>query len=363
MNVTELMTPRERTQAVFQRRMPDRLPKEVKLTPPLLEELKRRTGSEDPYEYFGLDVREVYIAQPSSIPDFSVFYPDGVPPLWNPAGWEVGEWGVGSTPGNAFHFIHIEHPMLGLESVDDLKRYPFPDYSPPARWEHLKGEVAAYHERGLFVVGFMEWTVFEIAWHMRGMDNLFMDVMFNQPFARYLLDRIVETRCFQAERYAEAGVDLIKIGDDLGTQRGLLMSRSMYKEWFWPGHAAVVAAARKVRPDILVSYHTDGDCWDVIPDLIAAGIDILNPVQPECLDLAAVKREFGKHLMFWGGIGTQTTMPFASPAKVVETVHRTIDILGPTGYFPSPTHVLEPEVPWENIEALLRAVEEYSATG
>ena len=353
------MTPRERTQAVFQRKAPDRLPKEIKLTPPLLDAFKERTGAEDPAEYYDLDVREVYIAQPAVFPDFGEYYPDGVPPLWNPAGWEVGEWGVGSRPGDAFHFIHLEHPMLGLQTAQELERYPFPDYTQPERWGHLKGEVAAHHGRGYFVVGFMEWTIFEIAWHMRGMENLFEDLRFNEPFARGLLGRITQIRCFQAEKYAEAGVDLIKIGDDLGTQRGLLMSREMYLRWFHPCHAAVIAAARKVRPDIPISYHSDGNCWDVIPDLIEAGVTVLNPIQPECLDIAAVKREFGKDLMFWGGIGTQTTMPFATGQEVYDTVQKTIDVLGPTGYLPSPTHVLEPEVPWENIEAYLRAVDEY----
>lgn len=353
------MTPRERVQAVFERKAPDRLPKEIKLTPPLLDEFKRRTGVDDPYEFYRLDVREVTISQPTQMPDFSDYYPEGVPHLWNPAGWEVGEWGVGSTSGNAFHFIYIEHPMLKLESVEDLKRYPFPDYSRPERWRHLKKEVDAFHEMGLYVVGFMEWTVFEIAWHMRGMDNLFNDMLFNPPFARYLFNRITELRCIQATKYAEAGVDLIKIGDDVGTQRGLLMSRQMYKEWIWPAHTAVVAAARKAAPAIPISYHSDGNCWDVIADLIDAGVTVLNPVQPECLDLGAVKREFGKDLMFWGGIGTQTTMPFGTPSQVYETVQRSIDLLGPTGYYPSPTHVLEPEVPWENIDAYLKAVEDY----
>ena len=249
--------------------------------------------------------------------------------------------------------------MKNLDSVAELERYPFPDYAKPPRWQHLKAEVAEWHRKGLFVVGFMEWTIFEIAWHMRGMDNLFSDLVFNKPFARCLLDRITEIRCVQAVKYAEAGVDLIKIGDDLGTQRGLLMSREMYREWFWPSRAAVVEAARRVRADIPISYHSDGNCWDVISDLIAAGVTVLNPLQPECLDLAAVKREYGKDLMFWGGIGTQTTMPFSKPDEVYETVQRTIDLLGPSGYYPSPTHVLEPEVPWENVDAYLRAVDEW----
>jgi uroporphyrinogen decarboxylase len=353
------MTPRERTQAVFARRTPDRLPKEIKLTPPLLEEFKLRTGTEDVAGHYGLDVREVYLSPPTETPDFSAYYPDGVPPLWSPPGWEVGEWGVGSKPGNVLHFIHIEHPMLHIDSVEDLKRYPFPDYSKPERWQHLKAEVEGLHAKGLYVIGFMEWTIFEIAWHMRSMDLLFNDIMFNEPFARHLLDKITEIRCVQAEAYAEAGVDIIKIGDDLGTQRSLLMSREMYREWFMPCHAAVMAAARRVRPDMLFSYHSDGNCWDIIPDFIEAGIDVLNPVQPECLDIVQVKKEFGKDLMFWGGVGTQTTMPFATAAEVYESVRRTIDVLGPTGFFPSPTHVLEPEVPWENIEAYLRAVDEY----
>jgi uroporphyrinogen decarboxylase len=279
--------------------------------------------------------------------------------LWNPAGWEVGEWGVGSTSGNVLHFVHIEHPMLHIDSVEDLKKYPFPDYSKPERWQHLKSEVAAYHEQGFFVIGFMEWTIFEIAWHMRSMDLLFNDIMFNEPFAHYLLDKITEIRCGQAEKYAEAGVDIIKIGDDLGTQRSLLMSRDMYREWFMPCHAAVMAAARKVRPDIQFCYHSDGNCWDIIRDFIEAGISVLNPIQPECLDIKEVKREFGKDLMFWGGVGTQTTMPFSTAQEVYDSVRETIDVLGPTGFFPSPTHVLEPEVPWENIEAYLRAVDEY----
>jgi len=324
-----------------------------------MDEFQKRTGADDPAEHYHLDVRDVYFAPPTEVADFSPYYPDGVPKLWNPAGWEVGEWGVGVKPGSLLHFIHIEHPMLNLSAVSDLERYPFPDLTRPERHRHLEERVRSFHERGLFVIGFMEWTIFEIAWHMRGMDNLFMDIVNNPTFAEYLLERITQIRCFQAKRYAEAGVDLLKIGDDLGTQRGLLMSRDMYRKWFQPCHARVIDAARKVRPDIPVCYHSDGDCWEIIPDFVEAGVTVLNPIQPECLDLAAVKREFGKDLRFWGGIGTQTTMPFASASEVYETVQRAIDTLGPEGYFPCPTHVLEPEVPWENIQAYLKAVEEY----
>lgn len=353
------MTPRERVLAVLQRERPDKLPRELKLTPPLLEEFERRTGSNDPAEFFSLEMRDVFFAPPTETADFSAYYPEGLPRFWNPAGWEVGEWGVGVTDGSMHHFIHLEHPMKRLANVEELDRYPFPDLTRPARHAHLEAQVRELHERGLFAIGFMEWTVFEIAWHLRGMTELFTDIAFNPEFAEQLLDRITAIRSYEARRFAEAGVDMLKIGDDVGTQKAMLMSPKMYREWFKPRHAAVIRAAREARADLPVCYHSDGNCRDVIPDLIEAGVTVLNPVQPETLDLASVKKGFGDRLIFWGGIGTQTTMPFSSPDEVYRTVQQTIDVLGPTGYLPCPTHVLEPEVPWDNILAFLRAVDEY----
>jgi uroporphyrinogen decarboxylase len=356
------MTPRERVKAILSRKTPDRLPREFKLTPPLAEEFTKRTGASDPAEYYDFEMREVFFKPPSKMPDFSHYFPEGAPPLPNNKGWEVGEWGVGQKPGSTLHFIHIENPMKRLTSISELKKYPFPDMTLPERHKHLDVEVKSLHDKGYFVIGYMEWTIFEIAWHMRGMEEFFSDLSSNPKFAEYLLERICENRCFQSRRFAEAGVDMIRIGDDVGTQRGPLMSPHMYRKWIKPRHKRVIDAARKVLPSIDFQYHSCGDCSEVIPDLIDAGVTILNPVQPECMDQRKIKREYGKYLCFWGGIGTQTTMPFATPDEVYQTVHKTINTLGPTGYVPSPTHVLEPEVPFKNIEAYLRAVEEYGFT-
>jgi len=99
---------------------------------------------------------------------------------------------------------------------------------------------------------------------------------------------------------------------------------------------------------------------EVIPDLIEIGFDVLNPIQPECMDPAALKREYGDRLSFWGCIGTQTTMPFGSTDDVRAAVKWTIENVGyDGGLLIAPTHVLEPDVPWENIMALYEAVEKY----
>ncbi len=101
---------------------------------------------------------------------------------------------------------------------------------------------------------------------------------------------------------------------------------------------------------------------ELIADMIEIGVDIIDPVQPECMDPAAVKREYGERLSFWGTIGTQTTMPFGDTEEVRRVVRERIDTLGPEGLLLAPTHVLEPDVPWENIVAFVEAVEEYGAS-
>jgi uroporphyrinogen decarboxylase len=165
---------------------------------------------------------------------------------------------------------------------------------------------------------------------------------------------------YMAVQSAQAGVDAIGTGDDVGTQRGMLMSPDTWRRWLKPRWAKVIAAAKAVKPDLLVTYHSDGDISTIIPELAEIGIDVLNPVQPECLDVAEVKRLYGDRLAFFGGMGIQTTMPFGTPEDVRAEVHRLIRILGAGGGFLiAPTHVLEPEVPWENIRAFFDAVEEY----
>jgi uroporphyrinogen decarboxylase len=137
----------------------------------------------------------------------------------------------------------------------------------------------------------------------------------------------------------------------------MLMSVRMWRTWLKPRLARVIAAAKSVRPAVLVFYHSDGDVTAIVDDLIEIGVDILNPVQPECMDPVALRRRYGKRVGIWGTIGTQSTFPFGSPDDVRREVRTRIETVGTDGgLFLAPTHMIEPEVPFENIVAFVDAV-------
>lgn len=203
-------------------------------------------------------------------------------------------------------------------------------------------------------------TIFELAWHMRGFENLFIDMMTNSSYACYLLDKITEIRVQMAKRFAEANVDILMLGDDIGMQKSMMMSMALWRKWIKPRLKEVIDGAREIKSDLYIFYHSDGVINPAIPELIEIGVDILNPIQPECMDVYELHKEYGKDLTFWGTIGTQTTMPFGKPSEVRALVRERIERIGCMGgLILSPTHKLQSDVPWENIVAFFDEVNNY----
>jgi uroporphyrinogen decarboxylase len=184
--------------------------------------------------------------------------------------------------------------------VRDLETYPFPDPAGARDPEELRREVASLKAEGFTVIGQMSQTFLETAYLMRGIDRLFMDLVERPEYVDALFGKLAERRVAQARVFAQAGVDLLRIGDDIATQEGLMLSPRLYRERIKPHHAAVVAEARRWAPGIPVLYHSDGRLTDLLPDLIEIGVTAINPVQPECMDLLETKRQFGRHLALWG---------------------------------------------------------------
>lgn len=352
------MNSRERVLAALHHQQPDRTPFDFALgfSPYQLEQFKRRTGAEDPDDYFGTDLRGVKIGPTQYQADFARYVPE-LPPGAYPDEW--GRVHVPTASDNLYH-SHLEgyiYPMLGLSTAADAWEYPLPDIEAKYRYAALPAQIQEYHDRGLAVVAHMQVTIFEVAWYMRSMEQLLMDFLEESEFATVLLDRITEKRKVQAARYAELDPDVIMLGDDVGTQRGLLMSAKLWRKWLKPRLAAVIAAARAVRPNIQIAYHTDGNVTALVDDFIEIGIDILNPVQPECMDPFALKQKYGDRLSFWGTLGTQSTLPFGTPDDVRRDIQQRMEIVGKQGgLILAPTHMVEPEVPWENIVAYVETV-------
>jgi len=352
------MNSRERVLTAMRRRQPDRPPFDFSFgfSPAQIALFHARTGADDPYDYFGADTRMVWPGPTRLTTDYTGFL--GA----MPAGSTVDEWGIGHVPttsreGDHAHLEGFQYPMVALETPADAADYPLPDLDADYRYGSVRSEINDIQGRGLAAMAMLECTIFERAWYLRSMERLLLDFADASAFATTLLDRITEKRVVQAQRYAELGADVICYGDDVGTQRGMLMSVRMWRTWLKPRLARTIAAARDIRPDVLVFYHSDGDVTAIIPDLIEIGVDILNPVQPECMDPVALKRAFGDRLSFWGTIGTQSTFPFGSPEDVRREVRARIATVGVGGgLFLAPTHVIEPEVPFDNIVAFVEAV-------
>ena len=317
--------------------------------------MRQRTGATSAEDYFEWEMRQVEIAAPRTRTDFASYLLDDLP-----AGTEVDEWGVAWVPGSMYHFTRMVHPLANVNTLAELRAYPWPDVTADYRRAPVPQQIGDLHRAGYSSFAYVPCifgTIWESAWRLRGMERLFIDMLEQPAYARELLSVLTDLACDNAAFFARSGADIIRLADDVGTQRGLLMSPEMLREWLKPRLAAVIAAARRENPEVHVFYHSDGAVTELVPEFIEIGIDILNPVQPECMDPIALKRQYGDRLSFWGTIGTQTTMPFGTPDEVRATVREMIQTVGRGGgLVVSPTHILEPDVPWENIEALADAI-------
>lgn len=347
------MTPRENILAALRREKPEYVPFQFGLCPQLMEEFRGRTGSDNFEEYYDFDFRSFGLNPTKQQNDYSAYFGELKP------GTRIDEWGVGYEPGSIAHFTKYLHPMEDFETPEEVYAFPLPDVLAEYRWEGLKEKVEECHRAG-YAALFSAIQIFEPAWYLRGLDNLLCDMLTDEEMAAACLGKMASYKIEIARRAAECGFDMILYGDDIGTQRELMMSLELWRKWLKPDMQRAIAAAKAVNPDIIAIYHSDGVIYDVIEDLIEIGMDVLNPVQPECVDPVKLKEMYGDRISFMGTIGTQTTMPYGTPKEVETAVKEMIATVGKGGgLLIAPTHMLEPDVPYENLEAFIEAVHKY----
>lgn len=275
----------------------------------------------------------------------------------------VSEWGVTyrQAEGFAAPYTPVAHPLANA-TLDDLARHPWPDPLAPARFEGVAEEAAALRDGPYAVVGNLGWTeIFGVAWYLRGFENFMVDLVANKDFAHALMRRVTD---YQAARYARflelAGdaLDVILFADDMGGQDGLYLSPRTYREMIKPYHAELLGLI-KSRAKARVMFHSCGSVASLLDDFIEIGMDILNPVQVAAkgMDTAELKKRYGNRVAFWGAIDTQRVLPYGTPEDVRAEVRRRIADLAPGGgYVVAPVHVIQADVPPENVLALCSEV-------
>jgi uroporphyrinogen decarboxylase len=280
----------------------------------------------------------------------------------------IDSWGSGQTEITPGHWFPSVHPLPEARTVEELEAYQgWPDMSDPTRIAHVRECARRLAEENQYAILATPWLLFplERAYAMQGMEPFLLNMAMDADFVRAFLEKIA-TYCKELMGHflEELGdnVDMIKIGDDLGTQNSLVISPKMYREILKPIHADFISFIKN-RTKAKIFFHSCGDVAPLIEDFIEIGVDILNPVQASAgkmSDFPALKKRFGTNIVFCGGIDTHRVLPFGSVDEVREEVRRVIQTLGPGGgYMVGAVHTVMDDVPPENILAMVDAVEEF----
>ncbi|MCK5417375.1 MAG: hypothetical protein KAI93_02690 [Desulfobacterales bacterium] len=269
----------------------------------------------------------------------------------------TSEWGVVYQRQSGFN-NPIAYP---LKSREDLNNFVFPDPHADFRMNQVKEVMSKYHEDYAVIVDLSS-TLFEPAMaHLRGMENFLLDCYDDPAWVGSLLDGLADYYIQLGLRAVKEGVDIIRIGDDIGTQTAMLIPPDLWRDLVQPRLDRMIQAFKKINPDIIILYHSCGDFRPIIGDLIQLGVEFLSTMQPVgSMDLSEIKKEFGASVAFKGGLDTQQLLPHGTPAEVRAGVKDLINTLAVGGgYVFMPAHLLYQDVPIENIWAMLEAVKDY----
>ena len=402
------MTPRERVLAALNHQQPDQVPLDFSghrssgIAAIAYAKLRKHLGlpprpirvydpvqqlaivDEDVLERFGVDTIELGRGFSLSDDDWADWVlPDGTPcqmPVWVHPQRDGARWVIRSPqtgrvvaemPDGALYFEQTYYPFA---EQDDLEHIPeaFVESmwtsvrSPPGGTvgpDKLRAGAAQLRARtDRAIIGLFGGNLLEVGQFLYRNDNFFMLLAGEPDRAHAFLDRLVELHLANLERFLAAVgpyIDVILFGDDLGMQNGPQISPAMYREFFKPRHQRMWMRAKELAP-VKVMLHCCGGVYELLPDLIEAGLDTINPVQITCrgMDPARLKAEFGGQLTFWGGgCDTRTMLPNGTPREVAEHVQRQVEILAPGGGFVfQQVHNIMTNVPPENVVAMLDAV-------
>ncbi len=385
------MESRERVRLALDHREPDRVPFDIGSTAVTgiherpyrgmrrLLGLPESSAPVDPLYFFVVpedDVKDLMGIDAASVATGLALGFELVPERRGEFLWIRDEFGIGFAmlADGGTEYDPLGFPLGGDITLADVARHPWPDPLDAGRFVGFRQacERVAREEGRAVVCELYGGGMMEIATWMRGYEDFYLDLAAEPQIVEAIMDRVLEFKLAHWTHVLELAGDLIDVvveADDLGGEFGTLISPAAYRAHVKPRHRILFDLIhRKSRAKILM--HSCGSIRPLIPDLIDAGIDILNPVQVSAagMDSAELKHVFGRELAFWGGgVDTQQVLPWGTPQQVRDEVRRRLDDLMPGGGFVfAAVHEIQTDVPPENLVAMWETVREsgiYSASG
>jgi uroporphyrinogen decarboxylase len=335
------MTHKERVRRVLAHQPVDRIPTQVNVTSRMGTRVAAHLGVTPAAlsARLGNHLLRVDIQHPLRLSDDGAVAFD-----WWGSGWSTEEEGY-----------YLEHAPLSARC--DLDALPWPNPDDPRLLDSARAAIVADGGQH-FVVPNFGFSLFERAWSLRGLENFLADTALDPLYACELLDRITVIQEAVVRRFVALGVDGGYFGDDYGGQKGLLISPRSWRMLIKPRLARLFAPFRAAGLPVIL--HTDGQIRSILPDLVEIGLTTLNPVQPEVLEHRWLQTQYGDVLAFYGGISTQTVLPFGTPAEVKAAVCDCARALAPdkTGLLLAPSHRMMTDIPLANVDAMLEALAE-----
>jgi uroporphyrinogen decarboxylase len=243
----------------------------------------------------------------------------------------------------------VDWPIRRPEDLDD---YTWPDASDDSWYADIPAQLVAHGD--LFSIYHIGFSLYERAWTLSGMTELLMNMVERPEFVERLMDRIVEHNLVQVHRALKFDVDAVYFGDDYGMQRGLIMGIDHWRHFIKPRLARMFAPVRQAGRYVFL--HSCGCVAELFDELVEIGLSCFNPFQPEVMDVFDIKRRYHGRLAFHGGLSVQKTLPFGSPQDVRQAAAALVEMGRDGGYIFSPSHSVPPDVPPENLLAMMEVL-------
>jgi len=331
------MTGRELINEIIAHKSPGKIPHSIVLTTEAYEAYGDRLLAEYRNEQVMRDLADKTISKAQAVSlaiGNHLLYVS--PPWWN---WNISDGSFGR-----------ENPPAYL-----------PDTVGYGSYSEFFAQIKHMRERyDVYILATIWGSHWEKAYFSRGIENFLADLAGNAGWAQALLDMIIRKNIVMLENFLAAPeIDAVLLGSDWGTQRGLIMSPECFKKMIKPGEKQEYDLIKRYGKKVFV--HSCGNILGIMDDLAELGIDCLNPVQPECMDIAFLKSRYGAKMSFYGGISTQDTLPFGSPGEVRAQTKKTIEAMGAGGgYITAPSQEIQTDVSYENLRALIETAKEYA---